>query len=109
MSDSQDGLEFFKGLLFGGAVGAFLALLYAPKSGEEFREDVLKNVLQAREDLETKLERVQKQAEVLLAEARAQLASLKTQQEQQPEETAKAAAKGSAPGKRKNVRRTAKK
>ncbi|MCB0301708.1 MAG: YtxH domain-containing protein, partial [Calditrichaeota bacterium] len=37
MSDSR-ALEFIKGLLIGGAVGAVAALLYAPKSGRETRE-----------------------------------------------------------------------
>ncbi len=31
---------FFLGLLTGGAIGAMLALLYAPKSGKELRRDI---------------------------------------------------------------------
>ena len=31
---------FFMGLLAGGAIGALLALLYAPKSGKELRADI---------------------------------------------------------------------
>ena len=39
MSERGSG-EFFKGLLIGGAIGAVFALLYAPKSGEETREEL---------------------------------------------------------------------
>jgi gas vesicle protein len=37
---SSDGNGFFKGFLLGGAIGAVIALLYAPKSGKEMREDL---------------------------------------------------------------------
>lgn len=39
MSDNR-GLDFLKGFLVGGALGAIIALLYAPKSGRETREDL---------------------------------------------------------------------
>jgi len=39
MSDNNS-MDFFKGLFIGGAVGAAIALLYAPKSGKETREDL---------------------------------------------------------------------
>lgn len=38
--NTGSGVSFFKGLLFGGFIGAGLALLYAPKSGKELREDL---------------------------------------------------------------------
>ncbi|MCX7880583.1 MAG: YtxH domain-containing protein [Ignavibacteria bacterium] len=41
---ASNGNEYFKGFIlgsiFGGAVGAFLALLFAPKSGREFRKEL---------------------------------------------------------------------
>jgi len=44
MSESNKGSEFTKGLLLGsvigGAIGAIIALLYAPKSGVELRRDI---------------------------------------------------------------------
>ncbi|NOZ63278.1 MAG: hypothetical protein GXO74_16615 [Calditrichaeota bacterium] len=41
MSDEKsDGGSFFKGLVFGGLIGAGLALLYAPKKGDELRKDL---------------------------------------------------------------------
>lgn len=38
MSDDSRGWEFFTGFLIGGMVGAAVALLFAPQSGEETRE-----------------------------------------------------------------------
>jgi gas vesicle protein len=34
--------DFFKGFMFGAVAGGIIALLYAPKSGEETREDIKK-------------------------------------------------------------------
>ncbi len=82
MSDNHDGLEFFKGMLFGGAVGAILALLYAPKTGEEFRGELRKGLLDVKDDVEEKLVQVQKHAEELLQETREQLAALKSEKNQ---------------------------
>ncbi len=39
MSDNR-GIDFLKGFLIGGALGAVMALLYAPKSGRETREEL---------------------------------------------------------------------
>ena len=40
MSDRSGGAEFFAGLVIGGLVGATLALLLAPQSGEETRAQI---------------------------------------------------------------------
>lgn len=40
MSDKSGGAEFFAGLVIGGLVGATLALLLAPQSGEETRAQI---------------------------------------------------------------------
>lgn len=40
MSDNNVGKGLLIGFLAGGAVGAILALLYAPKSGKELRQDI---------------------------------------------------------------------
>ena len=37
---SEKGGDFLKGLLIGGIAGAILGILYAPKSGEETREEI---------------------------------------------------------------------
>lgn len=51
--------EFLKGLLLGGLIGSAIALLYAPKSGKETREDLGKKtdelLNKAREEYETAL------------------------------------------------------
>ena len=38
--ENNFGGGFFVGLLAGGALGAALALLYAPKTGKELRQDI---------------------------------------------------------------------
>jgi gas vesicle protein len=40
MSDRAE--DFFTGLIIGGVIGALVGILYAPKSGKETREDVIK-------------------------------------------------------------------
>jgi gas vesicle protein len=40
MSERSSGAEFFAGLVIGGLVGATLALLLAPQSGEETRAQI---------------------------------------------------------------------
>jgi len=40
MSENNVGKGLLIGFLAGGAIGAILALLYAPKSGKEFRSDI---------------------------------------------------------------------
>jgi gas vesicle protein len=38
--ENNSGLSIFLGILAGGAIGAVLALLYAPKTGRELRDDI---------------------------------------------------------------------
>jgi len=38
--ENNSGISFLAGLLAGGAIGAVFALLYAPKPGKEFRDDL---------------------------------------------------------------------
>ncbi len=40
MSDNNVGKGFLLGFIAGGAIGAVFALLYAPKSGKELRQDI---------------------------------------------------------------------
>ncbi len=81
MSNSNDGGEFLKGLLFGGIVGALAGLLYAPKSGRETREELWQKSLELRDDAEGKLELAQRRAETLLAETRKQIEELQKEAE----------------------------
>ncbi|HFE63684.1 hypothetical protein B1H10_06265 [candidate division KSB1 bacterium 4484_188] len=56
--------EFLKGLLIGGIVGSVVALLYAPKSGKETREDISKKtdelLVKAKDEYEARLEQSKK-------------------------------------------------
>ncbi len=74
MADDRGGdSDFFKGFLFGGIIGAVAALLFAPKTGREMREDIAKRSLELKDDVEVRLELAVKKAEDLLSESRAKL------------------------------------
>lgn len=57
--------KFALGALIGGAIGAVAALLTAPKSGKETREDIKKKVDSIKTDTEKKVKEVSKQAETV--------------------------------------------
>ncbi len=63
MSDSKT-VEFLKGLFIGGVVGSVVAILYAPQSGKETREDLSKRsdefMTRAREEYDATLEKSKK-------------------------------------------------
>jgi len=40
MSQENEGMGFYKGVLIGGVIGAVVSLLFAPKSGRELRSDI---------------------------------------------------------------------
>jgi gas vesicle protein len=71
MADDSRGWEFFTGFLIGGVVGAAVALLLAPQSGEETREAIRERGIElggrAREYGDT----ARHQAEELAMDARA--------------------------------------
>ncbi|MFD2046358.1 YtxH domain-containing protein [Ornithinibacillus salinisoli] len=48
MGDNINSKDFLIGTLIGGAVGASLALLFAPKSGKELRGDINQGAINAR-------------------------------------------------------------
>lgn len=80
-NNGDSGFDFFKGFLFGGAVGAILALLYAPKSGKETRDEIRKRSLELRDDAEAKLELAKQQVESYLEEAKKKLDELRKEVE----------------------------
>jgi len=80
-NNNDSGFEFFKGVLFGGVVGAVVALLYAPKTGQEMRDEIRERSLEMRDDAEAKLELAQRKAEALLEETRKQLEKLREEAE----------------------------
>lgn len=72
-NDHGNDSGFFKGFLFGGLVGAIAALLFAPKTGREMREDISRRSLELKDDVELKLEEAVKRAEDILAVNRRRL------------------------------------
>ena len=81
MSDNNGGSEFFKGFLFGGIAGAVIALLYAPKSGKEVREDIRKISADLTDDAQGTLKSAQQKAETLFEETKKQLEELQKEAE----------------------------
>jgi gas vesicle protein len=64
MSDNNNNFgSFFSGLLFGGAVGAVIALLYAPQSGEEPREFIKEKSVEINDTINSTLEETYAQAQ----------------------------------------------
>ena len=59
--------DFVKGLLVGGAIGAVLGILYAPKSGKETREDICRKtddlLAKAKDEYELAAKKVSELAE----------------------------------------------
>ncbi len=83
MANNDDsGFDFFKGFLFGGVVGAVIALLYAPKSGKETRDEIRKRSLELRDDAEAKLDLAKQQAEAYLEQAKRKLDQLRQEVEE---------------------------
>ncbi len=107
MSDNNSGSEFFKGFLFGGIAGAVIALLYAPKSGKEVREDIRKISADLTDDAQVTLKSAQQKAETLFEETKKQLEELRKEAESALGDMKKKTADGVEKGKTtvKNERR----
>jgi len=58
--------DFVKGLLIGGAIGALLGIIYAPKSGKETRKELAKKA----EELAKKAEELKEKAKAEFAQAK---------------------------------------
>ncbi len=61
---------FAKGLLIGGIVGAGVALLYAPKSGEALRRDMSRKANGMKNDMGRYMKRLRKNSDELIEQAR---------------------------------------
>lgn len=81
MAERDGGLEFFAGFVIGGLVGAAVALILAPQSGEETRAQIREKgielkgraeelAVEARQRAEELSEEARKKAEELSAETR---------------------------------------
>lgn len=81
MSDNNNAKSFIVGLLAGGAIGALVALLFAPKSGKELRADLKlkgeeyldeaeKYISEAREKAKELINEGKKRSEKIISEAK---------------------------------------
>lgn len=79
--DNNSGKSFIVGLLAGGAIGALIALLFAPKSGKELRSDLRhkseeyldeaeKYISEAREKAKELINEGKKRSEKIISEAK---------------------------------------
>ena len=80
MSDDNEYGAFFSGFLIGGLVGAAVALLLAPQSGEETREIIRDRSIELRDQAEvmakdamTTAEDLQKRGQVILEEQKSRV------------------------------------
>jgi gas vesicle protein len=70
MSDENRGWEFFAGFLLGSFVGAAAALLFAPQSGEETREEIRERGIELQGRMNVTTEEARQRAEQLALQAR---------------------------------------
>jgi gas vesicle protein len=82
----KSGNSFLTGLLAGAAIGGIIALLYAPKSGKETREQI-KNKFN---DLEKDLENLKNQAKQKTGKAKEDLAQKLADLQREIEDLSKA-------------------
>jgi gas vesicle protein len=84
MNDNgQSFLSFLIGLIIGGLVGAAVALLYAPQSGEETRAAIKEKSIELRDQATEQAtylrDQAQQRIETLQTQAQQQLSSLQSQ------------------------------
>lgn len=78
MSDQTSGyVEFLKGLIIGGAVGAVMGILYAPKSGKRTRRDIYHKSLELKNDAESRLLTAQEKTSEILEDVSDKVDSVK--------------------------------
>lgn len=71
MSDRSGGAEFFAGLMIGGLIGAAIALLMAPQSGEETRAQIRDRSVELKDRAEESMADARARGEAIVADARA--------------------------------------
>ncbi|MDZ7289643.1 MAG: YtxH domain-containing protein [candidate division KSB1 bacterium] len=81
MSQENRGADFLKGILVGGAIGAVIALLFAPKSGTELRADIRRKSKELYDETETSLGDLKKQAAEIVEQGKRQAEALRAQAE----------------------------
>ena len=70
MADRNGGGEFFAGLVIGGMVGAAMALLMAPQSGEETRSQIRSASLEIKDRATDTMLEAREKADAIIADAR---------------------------------------
>ena len=82
---------FMAGLVLGGLVGAAVAMLMAPASGEETRRQIKEKGLELRKEAEQQIEEARKRAEELQERSRVVLEEQKTRLNQAIDDSKRAA------------------
>ncbi|MDP4038353.1 MAG: YtxH domain-containing protein [bacterium] len=90
--------SFIKGAIFGAAVGSILALLYAPKSGQETRADIALALKKAREEIDDRVDQLKKAASNIKGQSGEEVEKLLTKAQKLKEELTQRAAEVSRKG-----------
>ena len=86
MAERDGGLEFFAGFVIGGLVGAAVALILAPQSGEETRAQIREKSIELKDRAGELSAEARQRAEELSAEARQKAAALSAETRKKVEE-----------------------
>ena len=100
MSERNSGGEFLFGFVFGGLVGAVLALLFAPQSGEETRAQIKEAGIELQDRAVELSDEMRKKAEELSVETQRQAEQLSQEFSKATEEWSGKVDKHVAEGKR---------
>lgn len=77
--------SFLSGLLIGGLIGAGMALLYAPQSGEQTRQQIADKSIELRDQAESELTKLQEQAQATVNDVQARVNQLAADAQEQVE------------------------
>lgn len=83
---SENGSGFFSGLLVGGAIGAIVGILFAPKAGKQFREDIISDSDEILAKAKSELEKLRKDLGDLKDKVSSTLSKTATKPSDTPEE-----------------------
>ena len=86
MAERDSGLEFFAGFVVGGLVGAAVALILAPQSGEETRAQIREKGIELKDRAGELTVEARQRAEELSAEARKKAEELSAETRKKVEE-----------------------
>ena len=86
MADHNGGSRFFAGLVIGGLVGAALALLLTPRSGEETRSQIRNTGLELKDRASKIIAEAREKAETIAADARQRADEIKVEARKRAEE-----------------------